>query len=150
MDKKAICAPIDCGHKYLCAECISKVKKCPICYKRITQKCEIVDNFNNKCMVCETLSKNTATHALLPCGHQIVCKDCSTREITKCPIPHCGKHVTTILQIFDNQEDKISTPKSKTRRLKPHLEGIDVQQTQGTFCSLWCCSFSPPKKKKKF
>jgi len=46
------------------------------------------------CVVCTSAE---STHACIPCGHKVLCVNCTTDEITKCPI--CQLDILMIIRI---------------------------------------------------
>ena len=105
---------VPCGHKCLCRGCAEKQKLicCPICRGRI-QMVMGVKEVVQGCVLC---SGAQTTHALVPCGHKCLCRDCAVVTENKlnqlptplAPLPQprprcplCTLPMKLILQIYD-------------------------------------------------
>lgn len=73
--------------------------------KKICKSCIVMEKIiitpipplsEKECCIC--FEKITEKHALVPCGHTTICKDCST-TLNKCPL--CTQEITTVIKIFD-------------------------------------------------
>jgi hypothetical protein len=52
-----------------------------------------------ECGICTEWTKKSQLWALVPCGHQFLCKTCALRVVgTACPA--CRRHVDLAIQIF--------------------------------------------------
>jgi len=65
-----------------------------------------------ECAVCIDAKAN---HAMVPCGHCCLCRDCAREnEFTECPICRC--QVSTVMSIYHNFADDEPAPTAKPKR----------------------------------
>lgn len=87
-----------CGHVYTCTKCGKKCKVCPICRAKPTNLKKIYlpyEKNSANVIVYKICGKNTLNCMFWPCGHVIVCQECTVNSKT-CSICKNYKNVKPI------------------------------------------------------
>ena len=99
---------LPCGHFYACRECGPKQRQCLVCdqastavldvaHVQASKKKKKADRATASCVVCLV---NSATHAVVPCGHHCLCEGCAPLigASGACPLGRCP--IECIVKIY--------------------------------------------------
>lgn len=70
-------------------------------HKNFNKKCQFIDDVIEKSKstaLCDICYSNTKNICFLPCAHIVCCSDCSSKNITECPI--CKTVIKTKMKVF--------------------------------------------------
>lgn len=86
-----------CGHKCCCEECAEKLTddKCIMCRKSTTQIISSKTAINEICAKCWV---NEIDMMFYPCGHEIICQECTTIDVPKTCL--CKASITKCIKLY--------------------------------------------------
>lgn len=86
-----------CGHKCCCEDCADKLNnnKCIMCRKLTSQIISCKNAINKICAKCWI---NKIDIIFYPCGHEIVCEECTTIDVPKKCL--CEAEITKCIKVY--------------------------------------------------